>query len=321
LPPDFTPFTSASGFTVFHTRLWIETLLKAFPRWRDASCLIRLPDGRDVLLPMLETDRLGPWRWLDTMPFAFFGGPLVAEGHLSGADMAYILQTASARAGWLAINLDPCDPLANAASLPIGTTPLSTHILKLTPDFEQARKGFTKTVRYDMRRAEREGVAIRVGQGTSDFLIYYQLTQLARQRWQLASPPFPRALYEALAAIPSEYVSLWLAERDGKPIGGLINIHYVRGRVLHWASALDPVYAHLNPTKLLQRKAIREACERGASIYNMGPSVGFDGKSLDGVRQAKEALGAQPHDYAIAIVMNAWALRARALRDTVRGRF
>lgn len=321
MPPDFALFTSAPGFTFFHRRLWIDTLLNAFPRWRDASRLIRLPDGREALLPMLETDHVGPWRWLDAMPFAFFGGPLVTEGRLSDMDMTYILRAASIGAGWLAVNLDPCEPLANAASIPIGATPLSTHILTLTGDFEQVHAGFSKTARYDMRRAEREGVAVRKGQGVDDFLVYYQLTKVATQRWEIAALPFPRALYEALAIMPSEYVSLWLAELDGKPIGGLINVHYTHDRVLHWASALNPAFAHLNPTKLLQREAIRETCDRGASVYNMGPSVGFDGKLLDGVRQAKEALGAQPRDYAIAILMNPWAMRARALRDRVRTRF
>lgn len=313
---DFTPFTSAPGFTFFHSRLWIDTLLSAFPRWRDASCLIRLPDGRDALLPMLETDRLGPWRWLEAMPFAFFGSPLVAEGSLSRADMAHILHVAGV--GWLAINLDPCDPLAKAENIPTGMTPVSTHILTLAGDFERVHAGFTKTVRYDVRRAEREGVTVRKGSGVGDFLACYNLAQSAARRWDMTESPFPRALYEALAVMPSERVSLWLAEYDGRLIGGLINLFYTNDRVLHWSSALQPDYTHLNPTKLLQREAIREACERGATIYNLGPSAGFDGKVLDGVRQAKEALGAQPYGYAIPILMNPWAMRARALRDKVR---
>lgn len=304
--------------TFFHTHQWIDTLLQAFPRWHNGSRTIHLPDGRDVLLPMLVTDRVGPWGWLDAMPFGFFGGPVVAEGSLNRADMAHILQVASAGAGWLAINLDPCEPLANADYLPMGVMPVSTHLLSLSGDVEE---GFTKTVRYDMRRAEREGVIARKGEKPEEFFTYYGLTQKAAQRWALAAPPFPRALYQALAALSSEHVSLRLAEFEGKTIGGLINIFYAPGRVLHWASALDPAFAHLNPTKLLQREAIQEACERGATVYNLGPSVGFDGRPLEGVRQAKEALGARAYDYAIAIVMNPWAMRVRALRNRIKRNF
>jgi hypothetical protein len=300
------------GTTFFHTDQWIEALLQVFPRWRNGSQIIRLPDGRDVLLPMLVTDRVGPWLWLDAMPFGCFGGPVVSEGGLSRADMAHILQAAYAGAGWLAINLDPCEPLANADYLPMGVTPISTHLLSLSGEVE---RGFTKTVRYDMRRAEREGVTARKGATLEEFFIYYELTQKAARRWDMSSPMFPRTLYQALAALPSEHVNLWLAEYDGKTIGGLINIFYTPGRALHWASALDPAYAHLNPTKLLQREAIKNACERGATVYNMGPSVGFDGKPLAGVLQAKEALGAKAHDYAIAIMMNSWGMRARAVRN------
>jgi hypothetical protein len=69
---------------------------------------------------------------------------------------------------------------------------------------------------------------------------------------------------------------------------------------------------------LLQREDIRLACEHGVTQYNMGPSAGFDGAPLDGVRQSKEALGARPYDYAVAIWMNPWAMRARAVRDRAR---
>jgi len=294
----------------------MDALLDAFPRWRDASRVIGLPDGREALLPMLETDRVGPWRWLDAMPFAFYGAPLVREGRLSSANMTHILRECARGAGWLAVNLDPCEPLARAEMIPVGAVSLTTHLLELAGNFEQVYSGFTKTMRYDMRRAEREGVVARRGAGRDDFLAYFRLT--GRVAGQRGTAPYPQALYEALAALPAERVSLWLAELEDRVIGGLLNVHYTPGRVLHWASAIDPGYAHLNPTKLLQREAIREACERGAAVYIMGPSVGFDGRPLEGVRQAKEALGARPHDYAIAIVSNNWAMRARALRNRLR---
>jgi hypothetical protein len=317
---DLQAFQNAPGFTVFHTHKWIEMLLAAFPRWRDASRIIDLADGRRVWLPMLQTDHVGLWRWLDALPFGFFGNPVVNTGSLSRSDVAQILQTAQPGVGWLAINLDPYDPLAQPDLIPAGVVSLTTHLLDLSAGFEPLVQGFSKMVLRHLRHAEREGVSARRGQGSTDFLTYYRLTQRAIQRWQLTETPFPRALYEALAGLPPQWVSLWLAERDGQALGGLISLHYAPGRIMYWGSALDPEYAYLNPTKLLQREAIREACQRGAQIYNMGPSVGFDGKPLEGVRQAKEALGARPHDYAIIILMNAWAMRARALRNRLLGR-
>lgn len=315
---DFAPFEQAPGFTFFHSRAWIEALLAAFPGWRDASCRVRLPDGREALLPLLQTDRVGPWRWLEAMPFAFFGGPLVEAGDLSGADLACILGQVGRGAGWLAVNLDPLDPLARPGAIMAGETRLTTHLLALEGDFEAVWRGFSKTARYDIRRAERQGVSARRGRGPQDFRACFALTQKAAARWGLAGPPHPAPLYQALATLPEERISLWLAEFEGQVIGGLLNVHYAPGRTLHWASALDTDHAPLNPTKLLQREAIREACERGSAAYHMGPSVGFDGAPLDGVRQAKEALGARPHEYAIAILRQPWAMRARHARTLLR---
>lgn len=304
-----------SDDSLFSSRLWIDALLRTFPRWRDASLTLALPDSRTVRLPMLQTDRVGVWRWLDAMPYSFFGAPLVSSGTLTRDDLALVLHAASRGAGWLSLNLDPCDPLARAENIARGAVPLTTHILRLPHDFDAYLNGLPKTMRYDIRAAERKGVTARRGAGIPDFEAYFRLTEAAARRWQLSEPPYPLALYHALAALPAESVSLWLADYEGKTIAGVITMHYMPGRVLYWGSAFDPAFAHLMPSKLLQREAIGEAIARGAEIYHMGPSVGFDGKPLDGVRAFKEGFGAHPHDYAIPILMNPWAMRARAVRD------
>ncbi len=319
---DLIPFSEAPTFTFFHSRQWLDALLGAFPSWRDVSHVYILPDGRRVWLPLLETDRVGPWRWLESSPFGFIGGPVAEAGCLDTDDLAFLVKTVGGRVGWLALNLDPADPLAVPGVIGVGAVSLVTHLLALEHDFEAVQRRFTKTANYDARRAEKDGVSARRGYGRQDFATYYALMELAaRERWGLSAPPFPRALYEALAVLPVARVHLWLAEHEGEVVGGLINIHYAPNRVMHWSSAIRPGCERLNPTKLLQREAIREACEGGATVYNMGPSVGFDGKPLEGVRRAKEALGARAHDYCIVILMDAWAMRARSLRGRVRSLF
>jgi hypothetical protein len=318
---DDTPFRAAPDYTFFHSRQWLDALLRAFPHWRDVSTVVRLPDDRRVYLPLLQTDRVGPWRWLEGMPFGFIGGPVAAAGMLTQADLSAVLSAVNQRAGWLALNLDPVDSLAVPGGIADHAVETHTHLLKLTPDFEAVQRGFSKTMRYDMRRAARDGVTVRRGMTPEDFLNYFELmVGAARARWNLPAPPFPRVLYEALAQLPAEYISLWLADYEGMTIGGLLNMHYHPARTIHWSSALHPDHTALNPTKLLQQAAIREACERGTTVYNMGPSVGYDGQPLDGVRRVKEALGAEPHTYTIPIMMNAWAMRARHLRTLIRRR-
>jgi hypothetical protein len=279
---------------------------------RDASRIIVLPDGRSVWLNGLVTDQLGPWVWLDAMPFAFIGGPVVNEGLLSRHDFAHIIQQIKPGTGWLSINLDPLSRLATPDMLGAGASVLTTHLLRLEGDFEAAQRQFSKTARYDARTAEKKGVSARRG---SDFNRYLELTRLAAWKWGLTTPPFPEPLYGALAALPDDQVCLWLADYEDQSIAGLISLHYAPGRALYWASAMHPDYVHLNPTKLLLREAIRAAAERGVTVFNMGPSVGFDGQPLDGVRQLKEAFGAKPHEYAVYLAYQPWALRLRAVRE------
>ncbi len=308
------PFENQPEFTIFHTPLWINALLTAFPHMQDASRIMTLPDGRKVLLSGLITDRLGLWRWLEAMPFAFIGGPVVEEGVLSRDDFAHIIQQIKPGTGWLSINLDPLSPLAQPDQLGAGASALTTYLLRLENDFEAVEHRFTKTVRYDARMAEKKGVSARRGSGLEDFEAYLQLTRLASQKWGLSATPFPEPLYRVLATLPAEQVRLWLADYETKVIGGLICIFYAPGCALYWASAMQPDYAHLNPTKLLLREAIREACQRSVTVFNMGPSAGFDGKPLEGVRQLKVAFGAQPHEYAVYLSYQTWALRLRGIR-------
>jgi len=310
--PDLAPFETAPGFTCFHTPAWIAALGAAFPRWRDRSRVLTLPDGRRVWLPLLETARIGPWRWLEGMPFAFYGGPVVESGTLDRDDLGFVLRQFRGGAGWLALNLDPLNPLARPELIPAGVAPLSTHLLSLEGGYERVAAGFSSMVQRHVRRAGREGLIARRGHGPADFAAYHDLATLAAGRWGLDAAPHPRALFDALAALPEDTIYLWLAEQAGQIAGGLISIHYAPGRVMYWGSAMHPDRTGLSPTKLLQHAAIEEACRRGAQVYNLGPSVGFDGAPLDGVRQAKEALGGRAFEYAIPILMNPWAMRARA---------
>lgn len=279
---------------------------------RDASRTMALPDGRKVLLNGLYTDRLGPWMWLDAMPFAFIGGPVVDEGVLSRNDFADLIRQTKPGTGWLSINLDPLNPLATPAMLGTGASVLTTYLLRLEGDFEAVQRQFSKTARYDARIAEKKGVSARRG---TEFNRYLELARLAARQWGLNATPFPEPLYMALAKLPGDQVCLWLADYEGQSIAGLISIHYAPGRALYWASAMHPDYAHLNPTKLLLREAIHEAGQRGVTVFNMGPSAGFDGKPLEGVRQLKEAFGAKPYEYAVYLAYQPWALRLRAVRQ------
>lgn len=318
--PDLTAFQTSPDFTFFHTPAWIAALGAAFPRWRDRSRILTLPDGRRVWLPLLETDRVGPWRWLEGMPFGFYGGPVVESGSLGRDDLGFVLRQSGGRAGWLALNFDPLYPLARPEAIPAGMAPLSTHLLSLEGGYERVEAGFSSMVQRHVRRAGREGLIARRGRGPADFAAYHDLATLAAGRWGLDAAPHPRPLFDALAALPEDTVSLWLAEQAGQITGGLISIHYAPGRVMYWSSAMHPDHAGLSPTRLLQHAAIEEACRRGAAVYNLGPSVGFDGAPLDGVRQAKEALGGRPFEYAIPILMNPWAMRTRAALAIVRRR-
>jgi Acetyltransferase (GNAT) domain len=318
MPFDLSNFQDMQDWTLFHRPETLNILLQHFPKWRNVSEILTLPDGRHVWLPVLETERIGWWRWLEAMPFAFPASPLVEEGHLSNDDLDWITNQLGSSCAWFALNIDAASETIELQANSPEIITLKTHILYLQSDFEAVHAKFSKTMRYDMRRAERDGVIARRGYGKEDFRAYYDLMVNSAKRWGMKQAPFRLELYDALSDFSENDVSLWLAEFEGKIIGGLINIYYSPTRVLHWSNAMLDDYKKYNPTKLLQREAIQEACSRGATFYNMGPSFGFDGKVLSGVKKSKEALGAKSHIYHIYIRQKTRALRFRSVLQGIK---
>lgn len=311
-------FQETPDWTLFHQPETMNILLQHFPKWRNASVILTLPDGRRVWLPLLETDRIGWWHWLEAMPFGLPASPLVEEGTLNHNDLQWISQQLGLSYGWFALNIDAAAEAIELEANSPEIIAIDTHILHLQTDFELVQKNFSKTMRYHVRRAERNGVSARRGRGKDDFRTYYDLMVDSAKRWGMSQAPYPLELYDALSEFSDNDVSLWLAEFEGEVIGGIINIYYTPQRVLYWSGAMLNEYIKKTPTKLLFHKAIQEACLREARFYNMGPSLGFNGEILSGVKNNKEALGAKPHTYHIYIRQNAWVLRFRSILQKIR---
>jgi lipid II:glycine glycyltransferase (peptidoglycan interpeptide bridge formation enzyme) len=108
------------------------------------------------------------------------------------------------------------------------------------------------------------------------------------RRWgDNATSKYEWPLFERLAELPDQNVTLWLAEHEGIPISGALCLYSAK-HVGYWSGAALESHLHLRSTSMVVYDAIRDACERGFSWFDFNPSGGHEG-----VRKFKEHFGCQ----------------------------
>ncbi len=151
-------------------------------------------------------------------------------------------------------------------------------ILDLTPPEDALLHGMRKTTRNLLRRAEREGVTVRMSDAKSDLERFFQLYEGTARREHFT--PFPKAAIEAEVqqftslrkdvndgALVGTGVLIGTAEWRGQPLAGAVvpltswSAFYHHGASARTAPNIPAAYA-------LQWALIREAQRRGCTEYN-----------------------------------------------------
>lgn len=262
----------------YHQPAWARMIGRVY-RF-DAFCLALL-DGTGAIrggVPVIATGRLRR-RWT-SLPFTDICPPLV-DADTSVTALVDALEATRRAAGIRRLELR--DALARGQRCPAGVT----HALALT-DHETLWAGLhASQVRRSLRRAEREGVRIRVGTGPDDMRAYFGLHVATRRR--LGVPAQPRRFFDAVWAqmIAAGHGELLLAEHDGAAIAGMVLLHGSRTVTYKYGASLADAWQY-RPNHALFWHAIRAATDRGYRTFDFGRSDLAD----DGLRGFKASWAA-----------------------------
>lgn len=150
----------------------------------------------------------------------------------------------------------PSDPLQPRASI---------H-LDLAPAPEVLLAAVSKGHRADVRRAERNGVTVRVGASNADLDAFYAIMEAtgARQGFGIHG----RTYYQDAWQLFGDAARLLLAEQDGRVVAAFLVFAWGReAQYMYSGSTEAGLKAGAN--HLLQWRAIQWARERGARIYDL----------------------------------------------------
>jgi serine/alanine adding enzyme len=144
--------------------------------------------------------------------------------------------------------------------------PHSTIRLDLSPSQDQLMASFSKGHRADIRRAERDGVVIRVGAPDPDAQILHQMLVAtnARKSFGFHSAGY----YRQLLLDFGDDARIQIAELDGKPIGASLILAFGRHGT-YLAAGSNAAGLEHRAAHLLQWHAIKWAKERGALTWDL----------------------------------------------------
>lgn len=161
-------------------------------------------------------------------------------------------------------------------------------LVDITQPEEILWKSVHKQKRYEIRRAEREGLAFRPIATISDLQVSYKLLCLIYNRIRL--PVFPFAVFENAFTllVPKGMANFWGAYHQGQLVGTMYILCY-NGRIYDYFAGSDSVYNYKFPNSLIPWQVMMWGKSNGMTLFDWG-GAGKPGVPY-GVRDYKEKFG------------------------------
>lgn len=247
---------------IFHLPQWREVLEESF-KHRPFYLFAKDEGGRLCgILPLFQIKSWITGNRLVSLPFSLCG-PI--------ADSEHILRELVGTAKELCDDLK-CSYLelrmGSDQDLGLNTNGgFFTYILELSEPEVVWKKFDPKSVRWAVSKAKKDGVTVRLGSTLEDLKCFYQLNQETKRR--LGVPAHPFVFFNNIYSKLGTFVKLYLAELDGMPIAGIINLHYKD--TVHYAyAASDERYLKYHPNNLLVWQAIIDSYSEGYHYFDFG---------------------------------------------------
>jgi serine/alanine adding enzyme len=145
-------------------------------------------------------------------------------------------------------------------------------------------KRFDKSVRNQIRKAERSGLSVEFG-GHETLAAFYEI--FAERMHDLGSPVHDRRFFRAILESFGSRARVALVKKGQTTIGGLIALAFGGDLTVSWAACSRAHFA-LCPNMLLYWETIRTACAAGFTRFDFGRST-----RQSGTYQFKRQWGAQ----------------------------
>jgi CelD/BcsL family acetyltransferase involved in cellulose biosynthesis len=260
--PEWDDFVAAHAeATVFHTSAWCRVLTDTY-RYKPMYVASREESGAITGgVPLMVVDSLLTSRRLVGLPFSDVCGPLLPEnggGRLLDTALAEVARTRST-------SVEVRGRSGEMRGYSNGTD-FYQHIIDLDGDLESK---VHNSARRAIRKAEKEGVTVRVSSTLEDTRRFYDLMVHTRRKHGLLPQPwrFFKNIHKHLIAPGHGY--LLLADYQGQTIAGDLLLRF-RDQLTYKFNASDPQFLEVRPNNLLLWQAMHLGAEAGQRTLDLG---------------------------------------------------
>ena len=251
------------GARLAHSPAWHTAIAGAYGH---APLYLAATDGDATVgvLPSFVVRRPLVGTVVTSMPFLDSGGPCAASPRIEAALVARLVAEAAARRARFV-------ELRSSTRLPIDAQPLESKVnMTLALDAPDALwRRFDKTVRNQVRKAERSGLTVERG-SAADLAAFYDVF-VERMR-DLGSPVHAFAfLRQVIDAFGSD-ARVMLVRHGRELVGGLVAIAFADRLVVPWSTCRKAYFASC-PNMLLYWRTIESACADGFARFEFGRST------------------------------------------------
>lgn len=285
---------------------WLDCVC-AIDRYEDISRYYQLPNGKQIILPLVRRKGLP---FAASMPTGWGIGGLISSAPLEPNDIELIFRDLTELPLWrICIRPNPRNGEVWAkAHLPGAVTvPRLAHVIDLSQGFDQVwSQQFKSATRRAVRKAEKANLVVECDTTGKLVPVFYHLLELSFARWA-GQQHEPLALarwrgrrrdpirkFELMTNRLGQGCKIWVAWHQGQPAATILTLQDDNGNVNYSRGAMDEAIASpVQANTLLQKLAIEDACRAGYRFYNMGETG-----SSAGLAQYKRRFGAEGYPYA-----------------------
>ena len=240
--------------TFFHTPEWFRLFAGEFQDLAIETRKMKFSGGNVAILPVLTRPVSRFEKQYIMGPGGVYGG-WISAAPLSREQRQQLLEYIDKRFKHLVWRLNPLQGDPGPVSGTIRED--YTQAVSLRGTMARIEKGFSSANLRAIKKARREGVTIRPASTAEDWRGYYDC-------------------YLDSLRLSCPQITLWLAEWDGKIIGGAL-VFYHKWHAVYWHGAALEEYLPMRPANLLHRDIIADALLRKFRWYDFNPSGGHEG--------------------------------------------
>jgi len=257
---------------VVHLSGWKQVLETTFPHMKGHYYAVVDPKTNEIKagLPLFDVRSWLTGNRLVSIPFATLCDPLVS----SAEEMEVLRREAihlfeKKNFSYLEIKMLHVAPFVESKNF-ADECFFKHHYLELADGPDALWRNFNyKAVRYEINKAQKHNLTIKVADNENDFAAFYQLYATTRKRLGLPSQPhlFFKMLWDKFSS--TENVRILLAKFEESIIAAHFLLEF-NGRVSAEAVGWDINYSKASPNHFLFWEGIKRAYENGFRIYDFG---------------------------------------------------